>query len=356
MEQLETMEYYVLQTQDILNSVYKNKEQTDKLAQVYMDGNYRNIKIIASGSSGNGSWCAKYIMEKYLGVDVTVINPYTFAYYPVLCEDDFVFVVSQSGYSKNALDALDILKKLNRKTIALTGDLKSDIKDHAEVVIDYVDEEKEGYVTKGVTTLALFLIKLTFAILEKQGKAVDTAWLDAYCESYASMQKENFVREEAFLEKFKKNFLSMENMYAAGCGPCEGVAKEAALKIGETVKVVSCAYELEEYIHGPNLQLSPKHNVFIIDAQDETSDRSYQIYRASRAVSDRVYYITNKAYDDDHVLTLLNPCADTVSLTYLQVFQLFAYRISKELRSIPKHPLFEEFKKIVNSKTITYED
>lgn len=68
---------------------------------------------------------------------------------------------------------------------------------------------------------------------------VDTAWLDAYCESYASMQKENFVHEEAFLEKFKKNFLSMENMYAAGCGPCEGVAKEAALKIGETVKVVS---------------------------------------------------------------------------------------------------------------------
>lgn len=35
MEQLETMEYYILQTQDILNSVYKNKEQTNKLAQVY---------------------------------------------------------------------------------------------------------------------------------------------------------------------------------------------------------------------------------------------------------------------------------------------------------------------------------
>lgn len=50
MEQLETMEYYILQTQDILNSVYKNKKQTDKLAQVYMDGNYKNIKIIASGS------------------------------------------------------------------------------------------------------------------------------------------------------------------------------------------------------------------------------------------------------------------------------------------------------------------
>ena len=356
MEQLETMEYYILQTQDILNSVYKNKEQTDKLAQVYVDGNYKNIKIVASGSSGNGSWCAKYIMEKYLDVDVTIISPYTFAYYPRLSEDDFVFVVSQSGYSKNALDALDVLKKLNRKTIALTGDLNSDIKDHAEVVIGYVDEEKEGYVTKGVTTLALFLIKLAFAILEKQGKEVDTKWLDDYCESYASIQKENFVREEVFLEKFRKNLLSMENMYAAGCGSAEGVAKEAALKIGETVKVVSCAYELEEYIHGPNLQLSPKHNVFIIDAQDETSDRSYQIYRASKAVSDRVYYITNKEYEDDHVLTLVNPCQDTVSLTYLQVFQLFAYRISKELGSIKKHPMYEEFKKIVNSKTITYED
>ena len=39
---------------------------------------------------------------------------------------------------------------------------------------------------------------------------VDTAWLDAYCESYASMQKENFVHEEAFLEKFKKKALSQQ--------------------------------------------------------------------------------------------------------------------------------------------------
>lgn len=110
MEQLETMEYYILQTQDILNAVYKDKEQTDKLAQVYVDENYKNIKIVASGSSGNGALCAKYIMEKYLGVDVTIISPYTFAYYPRFSEDDFVFVISQSGYSKNALDALDVLK------------------------------------------------------------------------------------------------------------------------------------------------------------------------------------------------------------------------------------------------------
>ena len=89
-------------------------------------------------------------------------------------------------------------------------------------------------------------MKLTFAILKKQGKEVDTAWFDDYCESFASIQKENFVREEAFLEKFRKNLLSMEHMYAAGCGPAEGVAKEAALKIGETVKIVSCGYELEE--------------------------------------------------------------------------------------------------------------
>lgn len=27
MEQLETMEYYILQTQDILNSIYKNKNR-----------------------------------------------------------------------------------------------------------------------------------------------------------------------------------------------------------------------------------------------------------------------------------------------------------------------------------------
>ena len=47
-----------------------------------------------------------------------------------------------------------------------------------------------------------------------------------------------------------------------------------------------------------------KHNVFIIDAQDKIQIVHTKSIGHLVPVSDHVYYITNKAYDDDHVLTL----------------------------------------------------
>lgn len=357
MEKLKTMEYYILQTHKIIKENYENKELTNELTTLFLKKDYKSIKIIASGSSGNAVLCAKYLMEEILAIPVDVISPFTFAHYPLILENDFIFAISQSGYSCNVLEALTILKKYNRDAIALTGDMNSDIKDYADFLIEYgVGEEVEGYVTKGVTTLVLFLLLFALDVKKRRGDLVDLKKYDLYFQEYESMQKINFKREVDFIEKFKKNFLSMDHCYVVGCGIGEGIAKEAALKIGETVKIVTCSYELEEYIHGPNLQLSPCYNVFIIDSQDDTSNRSYQIYLASRQVSDRVYYITNKEMNDDHVLTLLNPEPNFLALSYLQFFQLLSYRISKELCTIPKHPLMKDFNKIVSSKTINYDD
>ena len=54
-----------------------------------------------------------------------------------------------------------------------------------------------------------------------------------------------------------------------------------ALKIGETVHIPANAYEVEEYIHGPNLQLTPAYTVIILDNNDHTSQRVHQIYQAT---------------------------------------------------------------------------
>lgn len=67
-------------------------------------------------------------------------------------------VVTQSGLSTNAIEALKIIKKKQCRAICLTGNKNSDVKDVADVVIEYgVGEELVGYVTKGVSSLALFL-------------------------------------------------------------------------------------------------------------------------------------------------------------------------------------------------------
>ena len=56
-------------------------------------------------------------------------QPYTFTWYEhAIADDDVVIVVSQSGYSTNAIAALDKIRALGYTGVALTGNVEHDIK------------------------------------------------------------------------------------------------------------------------------------------------------------------------------------------------------------------------------------
>ena len=108
--------------------------------------------------------------------------------------------------------------------------------------------------------------------------------------------------------------------------------------MGETIHIPSCCYEIEEYIHGPNLQLTPQYNVIFFDGNDGASRRVEQVYKATRKV-------TNRASLSDTVSSELSP------LVYLPFVQLLSFIVSNDLHSIYQHPLLKEFKAIAAAKT-----
>ena len=303
----------------------------------------RSILLVVSGSSHNACYCARSFVEKVSGLEVRIITPYTFTYYENdIKENDLVLVVTQSGLSTNAIEALKIIKKKECKAICLTGNKNSDVKDVADVVIEYgVGEELVGYVTKGVSSLALFLDLFAIAYSGK------TEYLDELKKA-ADLNEEMIDRATNFIQRHYKNFTSMSWVYSCG------TALESALKMGETIHIPSCCYEIEEYIHGPNLQLTPQYNVIFFDGNDGASRRVEQVYKATRKVSNRAYLISNNPQlsSDDHVLSL----SDTVSselcpLVYLPFVQLLSFIVSNDLHSIYQHPLLKEFKAIAAAKT-----
>lgn len=349
MEKL-TMLDYVKETPGVLR---KNIEQYDILLEPLMKEvqgrEIKRILLVASGSSHNACYCAKSFVEKVSGLEVRIITPYTFTYYENnIKETDLVLVVTQSGLSTNAIEALKIIRKKQCRSICLTGNKNSDVKDYADAVIEYgVGEELVGYVTKGVSTLALFLD--LFAVvysgkleyLEELKKAVD-------------LNEEMIDRATDFIQLHYKNFSSMSWVYSCGAGANYGTALESSLKMGETIHIPSCCYEMEEYIHGPNLQLTPKYNVIFFDGNDVASHRVEQVYRATRKVSERAYLISNNPIftKDDHVLSLSSIVSSELSpIVYLPFVQLLSFIISNDLHSIYQHPLLKEFKAIAAAKT-----
>lgn len=306
--------------------------------------------IVASGSSGNAAASALPFMRSCLpGCDIRLISPFTFTYFDhEVAPDDVAVVVTQSGLSTNALEALNCLRAQGRRTICLTGNVEADVRDYADVLIDYgVGEEFVGYVTKGVTTLTLFLMLFAAELggvserTQDLGNALDVA--DA-------------VREATyeFFSEHEKELTSLGPCYFMGAGSTWGVALEGALKVGETVHVPSFAYEVEEFIHGPNLQLTPAYTTFFFDAGDAASSRVQQVWRAARTVTDRSYLLTcDIAFTGEPAALVVPTLAvpETASLAYLPFVQLVSYLASDALGSMKQHPLLRKFKQVAAAKT-----
>lgn len=348
-----TMVDYVKEVPQLLA---KNVESASELVNPlinYVEGKeIKDILLIASGSSYNACHCARSFMMKHLGINVKVISPFTFTNYESnLSQHTLTLVITQSGLSTNAIEALKKLKSMNVSAICLTGNPESDVKDYADLVIDYgVGEELVGYVTKGVTALCLFLM-LFATVYSNQPQLLDSIKLTA------KLNEQMLEKSQAFIKKHYKHFTSMHQCYFCGSYANYGTVLEGALKIGETVHIPANAYEVEEYIHGPNLQLTPAYTVIILDNNDHTSQRVHQIYQATRAVTDHCFMLSMNANysEDDYVLAIDDSIeSELLPLVYLPFIQLLSHEVSTDLKSVFQHPLLKTFKSIADAKTSNY--
>ncbi len=363
-ERQETMASYVKEGPERIRSlVAKREELTGELVKRFLERPYDTIWIVASGSSFNASLCSRYYLRNMLGVEVKVVSPGIFAAYETpLRENEFLFFISQSGYSTNTIAALDKAREMGREAICLTGNVEADVKNHSDLVVDYgVGQEKVGYVTLGVTSLVTFLTLFAIEAAQKSGR-IKAQEANACFDEVLKAADFNESTQEAtykFIQKHYKAFTAMDRVFLSGSGSSYGVAMEGSLKLSETVQVMTICYDTEEFLHGPALQLTPNHTVFLVDSGDENSERVHRIYAAVRSVTDRAFLLTpTKGPDDDENVLVLKkaPREELTALVYLPFFQLLAYQITEDMQLWTKHPLYNIYKKMIDSKTANYVD
>lgn len=353
------MKDYIFQAHQV---ALENIENQDKLVASLVD-QYRmrqpeTLWIVASGSSYNSSLCALPFLQKYLPSHVKLIPPYSFAAYDYqfVKEEDLVVVVSQSGYSTNAIEALDILKEKNMYRIGITGNVNSDIKHHCDLVVDYGSQiEDVHFVTQGVTTMVVFwyLFGLKVANLSEEEYEQQLNEI----KDILNKHPEIIEKADRFIDRHFINLLRTQIAYFAGSGSNFGTATEGALKFSETVLVPCLALETEEYIHGHNLQLSPEYSVFLLGNGDHTNQRICTIFEGTREVTNDVYLFTSEScgLEDDRILVLPKHPELYNPLVFLPVVQTLTSRVYSYLGR-KQHPLLAKFKDIAKSKTENYVD
>jgi len=357
-----TMADYISETPEVIKENIQNAASLTKpLVDEFVKRPFNRIWIVGSGSSYNGALCSRDFVRETLGIEVKVIPPASFLNFEHdVKEDDFVFVVSQTGYSTNALWALELIKSRGLRTIGVTGDVNSDFKAVCDLVVDYgLGIETVHYVTKGVTTFVAFMVAFACEAAKALGR-LTAAEVSSCYESINKIMDQHpkiIADTNQWIDKNIKDFSSIQTMFLCSYGSNYGTIYEGALKISETVHVPAFPLEAEEFIHGPFLQVNPNYTLLFLDTGAQGSERLRDIYTASKMMTDRTFLVTDKAMPDDAKVLqvmvtpnqLLNP------LIYLPIVQTIAFRASTYPER-NQHPLLEGFKKAILSKSPNYKE
>ena len=302
---METMFQYIEETSEqCLKNISNSKALTETITRRFLERPYRRIEIVASGSSFHAALTSQYYMERTLGIPVGIVTSLTFELYEDMIEEDTFYVgISQSGRSNNTGRAM--LKIMNHgfPVIGVTGNTDSVMKEYCSDICNWgVGIEKIGFVTKGYSTAALFF--MLFALEAALAKGVITR--ERYDHEIREFQRVYNVMPDVIARARKWNLLNekaFEDMYRVmviGAGPFHAIAREASLKMEETMG--KAAYELQEFLHGPCYEIRNDTTVFIVDGENR---RGTEIFKNINALTDRAFLITNeKTEESNNVIRL----------------------------------------------------
>ena len=336
------------------------KALTESLLNVYLQNNYKDITIVACGSSYNGANCGRTFMEKVLRQKVRVLSPENFEYYDnLIYEDEMVCVVSFSGASTNSIAALEHIKAQGKYAIGITGYPESDFKYIADLTIEYgLNGENEPYETKGVTLLALYFMLFALEAAKVRGRITEEEYENYHREMLLCMDAHDDVmnRTSDFVKKHRIPLIGMTSVSFVGSGAAYALSKEAKLKFGELLKINTDACELEEYIHGPAIKLQPGQVVFYLDSSEATRKRTTQIYEATKVITPFAFLLTpDKSIEGETVFHLPIKVTDALLPLYALVFyQQAVHDLTYMRHCFAENELYRTFTSLVPIKSDKY--
>ena len=201
---------------------------------------YKNVSIIACGTSYYAGMLAKYWIEDKLRIHVDVEVASEFRYRnPVLHKDGLYIFISQSGETIDTLYALRLVKEAGIKTLAIVNVATSSIAREADFMI-----KTEAGVEIGVASTKAFVSQIMALLIMSCGK--DKVNINAIQDAINSI-----LNGSIDFTQLAKKIIASKSIFYIGRGSCYPIALEGALKIKEISYLLAEGIPSGEIKHGP---------------------------------------------------------------------------------------------------------
>jgi glucosamine--fructose-6-phosphate aminotransferase (isomerizing) len=212
----------------------------------------RRVVVAARGTSDHAALYAQYVLGIRHRLSVGLGTPSIVSLYGVVPDlaETLVVGISQSGASPDIVAVLAAARAQGAPTVAITNELRSELADAAERVIDLgAGPERAIAATKTYTTELLAIASLSAAL---SGAPEDQAALAALPETIARA-----LQLEPVIDAAARDQATASRALVIARGYEYATAREWALKLKELSHVFADPYSAADFQHGPLALVEP---------------------------------------------------------------------------------------------------
>jgi glucosamine--fructose-6-phosphate aminotransferase (isomerizing) len=242
---------------------------------------FRQVKIIACGTSWHAALAGKFMIEKLARLPVEVDYGSEFRYRdPIMSEDTLTVVISQSGETADTLAAQREAKHKGSKTLAICNVVGSMVtREAAGTIYTHAGPEIGVASTKAFTCqlTALFILAM---YLGQANHRLDESTSRGLMQELVRIpgKLETVLRHDPVYEALGRDLHRATDFLFLGRGPHFPIALEGALKLKEISYIHAEGYPAGEMKHGPNALIDEKLPVVVLATCDPASEESRLLY------------------------------------------------------------------------------
>ncbi|EGK00749.1 glutamine--fructose-6-phosphate transaminase (isomerizing) [Dysgonomonas gadei] len=298
--------------------------------------NARRIIIIACGTSWHAGLIGEYLFEEFCRIPVEVEYASEFRYRnPVICPDDIVIAISQSGETADSLAAIDLARKAGAFVYGVCNVVGSSIPRNTDSgSYTHCGHEIGVASTKAFTAQVTVLTMMALAIAKEKGTIPDYKYLKVIKELQSIPAKiERVLTLNDKIKELSLIFTYAQNFIYLGRGYNYPIALEGALKLKEISYIHAEGYPAAEMKHGPIALIDNEMPIVTIATHSAIYEKVVSNIQEIKARKGRVIAIINegdetmKALADHYIeIPATEECLDPL-LTSIPL-QLLAYHIA----------------------------
>jgi len=297
----------------------------------------RRIVIVACGTAYHAGVVGRYVIEEWARVPVEPDVASEWIYRrPVLDPGTLVIGVSQSGETRDTIQAMKLARENGARTVAITNHMGSQITREVDSVL-YTRTGLEVGVAASKTFTAqvalLFLVGLKLAQCRQTLPADEIEFI--LDETYDLPNKmRRFLDADHPIEKIARDFYDEPFFLYLGRHIGLPVALEGALKLKELSYIPTDAYSAGEMKHGPIALLEEGTPVVVVATNIHVYDKIVSNIQETRARGAHVIAIATDGNEDiqhhaDDVIYVPTSPAFLQAVLAMLPLQLLAYRIAR---------------------------